>query len=259
MDNLKCLLVQSRLYWADAQANRSYLEVIVREHGGSSDVILFPETFTHGFLGDTQANRESMDGETLHWMKKLSAEFDCVLGGSVAINTPRGTVNRFLWVCPDGELQYYDKRHLFSYGGEDKRYVAGSERKIVHYRGWRICLQTCYDLRFPVWCRNRGDYDAMIFVANWPVPRMAAWDTLLRARAIENQCYVIGVNRIGEDRRGLKYSGGSAVYDPLGEALLELGSEEKNALASLDMEKILGIRSELPFLQDADEFDIRSD
>lgn len=254
LDKLRCLLVQTELFWADADANRRQLETIVRAQASGNDLVIFPETFTSGFLGDVQAAPETMDGATLKWMRSLAAELDCVLCGSVAIATEQGRVNRLLWVQPDGTLEYYDKRHLFSFGGEDKRYIAGAERKVFHYRGWRICPQICYDLRFPVWCRNRDDYDLLLFVANWPEPRTAAWTALLRARAIENQCYVIGVNRSGKDPRGLEYIGGSAVYDPLGETVLDLGTAECSESACIEMDKVIGVRSRLPFQQDADDF-----
>ena len=256
LDSLQCLLVQSQLFWADADANRRQLEVIAREQGSTSDLIIFPEAFTSGFLGDAEAAPETMDGRTLEWMKALSHDLDCVLCGSVAIATEQGRVNRFLWVQPDGNLQFYDKRHLFSFGGEDKRYIAGLERKVFHYRGWRICPQICYDLRFPAWCRNRDDYDVLLFVANWPEPRTPAWTALLRARAIENQCYVIGVNRSGRDPRGLEYAGGSAVYNPLGDKVLDLGSVECSDRATIEMDKVTSIRKQLPFQQDADSFQI---
>jgi len=256
LDTLQCLLVQSQLFWADADANRRQLEVIARKQGSSSDLIVFPETFTSGFLGDAEAAPETMDGSTLEWMKALSHELDCVLCGSVAIATEKGRVNRFLWVQPDGNLHFYDKRHLFSFGGEDKRYIAGTERIVFHYRGWRICPQICYDLRFPAWCRNRDDYDVLLFVANWPEPRTPAWTALLRARAIENQCYVIGVNRSGRDPRGLEYAGGSAVYDPLGNTVLDLGSVECSDRTTIEMDKVTSVRKQLPFQQDADNFQI---
>lgn len=253
-NTLQCLLVQSQLFWADPQANRDQLEQIVGEKGGACDLVVFPETFTSGFLGDAGAKPENMQGATLAWMKKLANDLDSVICGSAAIATERGNANRFLWVTPAGEVRHYDKRHLFSFGGENQRYVAGDERKIFQYRGWRICPQICYDLRFPVWCRNRGDYDLLLFVANWPEPRTAAWSALLKARAIENQCYVIGVNRSGEDPRGLTYSGASVVIDPLGETLLDLGCEECTGHAEIALDKVLAIRSQLPFQQDADDF-----
>jgi predicted amidohydrolase len=255
-DHFRCLLIQSQLFWADAAANRRQLEQQVRERAMGCDLAVFPETFTSGFLGDIESGAEPMEGETLHWMKSLAAELDTVLCGSAAIATSRGTVNRFLWVQPDGQVQFYDKRHLFSHGGEDRRYVAGTERKVFNYRGWRICPQVCYDLRFPVWCRNRDDYDLLVFVANWPHTRSIAWSTLLKARAIENQCYVIGVNRSGKDPRGLKYKGGSAVYDPLGEACLDLGEEENSGSVLLDLDKVRSTRRLLPFQRDADDFRI---
>jgi len=259
LPKLKCLLVQAGLFWADAQANRDKLEDILREHGSGCDIAIFPETFTSGFLGDSPETVEGMDGPTVAWMIQLSAELECVICGSAAIATESGTANRFLWVQPDGIVHFYDKRHLFAFGGENERYVAGIERKIIHYRGWRICPQVCYDLRFPAWCRNRDDYDVLFFVANWPQPRTAAWTALLKARAIENQCFVIGVNRSGSDPRGLSYAGGSAVYDPLGEAVLELGSEACSGAVTIDLQRVTDIRNELPFLQDADEFELKMD
>lgn len=253
-EKLNCLLVQTQLFWADAQANRQQLERIVRSEGPELDLVIFPETFTSGFLGDAEAEPETMEGATIAWMKALAAELDCVFCGSVAIATGEGRVNRFLWGQPDGGLQFYDKRHLFSFGGEDKRYVAGAERKVFQYRGWRICPQICYDLRFPAWCRNRGDYDLLLFVANWPEPRTPAWTALLKARAIENQCYVIGVNRSGKDPRGLEYAGASAVYEPLGQTLLDLGAVERSATVTIDLAEVSAIRQKLPFQQDADKF-----
>lgn len=254
LNHLRCLLVQCQLFWAEAGANRRHLESIVRDQGSDYDLVVFPETFTSGFLGDVNADPETMDGTTIEWMRGLAAELDCVLCGSVAIATEQGRVNRFLWVQPDGVLQFYDKRHLFSYGGEDKRYIAGTERKIFHYRGWRICPQICYDLRFPVWCRSKDDYDLLVFVANWPEPRTSAWSALLRARAIENQCYVIGVNRSGTDPRGLEYAGASAVYDPLGNIVVDLGGSECSENARIELGRVVAVRTELPFQQDADNF-----
>lgn len=254
--SLRCLLVQTQLFWADPDANRHQLEQIVRSRGSDSDLVIFPETFTSGFLGDAEAEPETMSGATIHWMKALANEVNCVLCGSAAISTPQGSANRFLWVQPDGDIEFYDKRHLFSFGGEDRRYVAGRERKIIHHRGWRFCPQICYDLRFPVWCRNRDDYDVLLFVANWPEPRTAAWSALLRARAIENQCYVIGVNRSGTDPRGLQYAGCSAVYDPLGETVLDLGSKECSGIVTISRDKVSEVRSLLPFRQDADTFSL---
>jgi predicted amidohydrolase len=252
----RVLLVQAGLFWADAQANRDKLEAIVRENASGYDIVVFPETFTSGFLGDVTAKAEDMNGPTVAWMKALSAEMGCVLCGSAAIATDLGMTNRLLWVQPDGELQFYDKRHLFAFGGENERYVAGADRKVFNYRGWRVCAQICYDLRFPVWCRYQGDYDALLFVANWPEPRTAAWSALLRARAIENQCYVIGVNRSGSDPRGMVYAGASAIYGPLGEEVLNLGDKEVTQGSLIDLNEVKSVRRKLPFQQDADSFEL---
>jgi omega-amidase len=254
LENLKCLLVQAQLFWADADANRNQLELITRSQGAGCDLIVFPETFTSGFLGDAEAEPETMEGATVAWMRALASELDAVICGSAAITTDSGRVNRFLWVEPDGNLQFYDKKHLFSFGGEDKKYLAGNERKVFHYRGWRICPQICYDLRFPVWCRNRDDYDVLLFVANWPEPRTPAWTALLKARAIENQCYVIGVNRSGTDPRGLKYAGGSAVYDTQGNKIQDLGVNACSKVATIEMDTIITTRNQLPFKLDSDDF-----
>lgn len=256
-DKLQCLLVQTQLFWADPQANREQLEKIVGQEGAGCDLIVFPETFTSGFLGDAEAKPETMQGATVAWMRELAFKLDSVVCGSAAIDVGDGNANRFLWVTPAGEVSFYDKRHLFSFGGEDRRYVAGQAREIFQYRGWRICPQICYDLRFPAWCRNRGDYDVLLFVANWPEPRTPAWTALLRARAIENQCYVIGVNRSGQDPRGLTYAGASAVYDPLGETVLDLGSDDCTGRAEISLERVTAVRSQLPFQQDADDFDLK--
>lgn len=254
LNHLRCLLVQAQLFWADAAANRRQLQAITREKAMGVDLVVFPETFTSGFLGDAQVGAEPMHGETIKWMQSLAAELGCVLCGSIAIATEKGTANRFLWVQPDGLVQFYDKRHLFSFGGEDQRYIAGMERKVFRYRGWRICPQVCYDLRFPVWCRNQDDYDLLVFVANWPDSRATAWSSLLKARAIENQSYVIGVNRCGRDPRGLHYQGGSVIYDPLGKALLDLGEGEAVGSKLLDLDKVRSTRCLLPFQRDADDF-----
>ena len=225
MELLKLTLVQSRLHWRKPVDNRAHLESLV-EMASDSDIVIFPETFTTGFLGENPAEVEDMSGETVSWMKGLSSKHDCVITGSAVIDDD-GRKNRFLWVEPDGSVQFYDKRHLMALAGEDQRYVAGNERKIFEFRGWRICPQICYDLRFPVWCRNRNDYDLLLIVANWPGSRIDAWSTLLKARAIENQCYVAAVNRVGSDGNDYEYPGASVVHDPLGETVLKLGQAEE--------------------------------
>jgi predicted amidohydrolase len=168
-----------------------------------------------------------------------------------------GRYNRLLWVEPGGQVRHYDKRHLFAPGGEDRRYSAGTERRVFNYPGWRVCPQICYDIRFPVWCRSRGDYDLLLVVANWPSARAGAWCSLLQARAIENQCYVVAVNRVGEDGHGKRYPGGSVVFDPMGEALLELGDSEGLGAQALDLERVAAVREQLPFQRDADDFELK--
>jgi len=168
-----------------------------------------------------------------------------------------GRWNRLLWVEPDGSLQHYDKRHLFAHAGEDQRYSAGAERKVFTYRGWRICPQICYDIRFPVWCRSRDDYDLLLTVANWPSTRAGAWRSLLQARAIENQAYVVAVNRVGEDGNGKNYPGISVAFDPLGEALLEMGDEEALEMVTLELDKVRATRERLPFHLEADAFGLK--
>lgn len=218
------------------------------------DLAVLPETFTTGFLGDEGAEDEGMNGPTVAWMQAAAEKHRCALSGSVVICENSERFNRFLFVTEDGLLAHYDKRHLFSYGGEDSHYTAGAERVNLDYKGWRINLQVCYDLRFPAWCRNRNDYDLMLLVANWPVRRIHHWSALLEARAIENQAFVVGVNRVGKDGSGLVYPGCSAVHGPMGETVLKLGDEETAAAAELDLQDVVRSRQRFPFQDDADDF-----
>lgn len=253
---LSVLMVQPELRWQAPAENLEQLEHLIRRSldGRDADLVLLPETFTTGFLGDLSREPESMDGDTLSWMKRLAEEYDAAIAGSVVIGENGNRYNRFLFVTPDGLVHFYDKRHLFAYGGEHERYSAGGQRVIVDYRGWRIALQVCYDLRFPVWCRNRGDYDLLAFVANWPAKRASAWSALLKARAIENQAFVIGINRVGKDGNGLDYLGQSAAFDALGQELLGLGNQVTAQTVDLDLDALVRLRGELPFLADADSF-----
>ena len=256
MSDLKVLMIQPRLHWQDPEQNRKTLEAQVNGSIGDSgcDLVLLPETFTTGFLGDVDRNPEGMDGPTVEWMRRMARGHDAAIGGSAVIVEDGKRYNRFLFVKPDGEVTHYDKRHLFSYGGEHTRYESGTERTVVTWREWRICLQVCYDLRFPVWCRNQNDYDLLVFVANWPAPRVNAWASLLRARAIENQACVIGINRVGKDGKGIDYPGLSAAYDAFGAELAVLGDEVESRMVTLDLGALRDLRRELPFLQDADRF-----
>lgn len=255
MSKLHALLVQAQLGWKEPEHNREHLESLLTSYDGDCDVAVFPETFTTGFLGDTDLPDEGMDGPTVAWLRRLAAARDCALAGSAVIVEDGHRYNRMLFVTPDGSVRHYDKRHLFAYAGENRRYSAGRERVNVEYRGWRINLQVCYDLRFPAWCRLRDDYDLMLLVANWPTPRARHWSTLLEARAIENQCWVIGVNRVGKDGKGMDYPGRSVVHDPLGACLADLGDREGCRAVELDLEAVSRVRKQFPFQADADRIE----
>lgn len=265
MQKLKVSLVQGATRWHDALANRDYYGALVRQTAGS-DLIVLPETFLSGFSNDTHASAGTMDGEGVAWLRTLAIEMRAVICGSLAIRENDVVYNRLLWVQPDGSFAQYDKRHLFRMAGEHTRYGGGNERLIVELKGWRILPQVCYDLRFPVWLRNRRlasanggmDYDVALFVANWPAPRRQPWRTLLRARAIENLSYIIGVNRVGMDGNELAYAGDSAVIDPLGEPLIECGAQEQVVTVTLDPRALLGHRERFPAWMDADGFSLDS-
>lgn len=253
--SLDVLLVQASLRWHSPADNRAHLDDLLSAVSGNTDLVVLPETFTTGFLGDAGQQAETMDGPTVEWMTGWAARLDAAVTGSAVI-ADQGRFNRLLWAEPDGLVKHYDKRHLFAHGGEDQRYTAGAERKIFQFRGWRVCPQVCYDIRFPVWCRNRNDYDLLLAVANWPSPRVGAWRSLLQARAIENQSWVVAVNRVGEDGNGYLYPGASVVHDPLGELILDAGSSEVCVSASLDLAHLRSVRERLPFQREADQFEI---
>jgi predicted amidohydrolase len=260
-------LVQGATRWHDASANRDYYGALVRAHAGRSDLFVLPETFLSGFSNDVRLSAEAIDGEGVAWMRALAVEVGAVVTGSLAIREGETVYNRLIWARPDGSFAQYDKRHLFRMAGEHTRYGSGNQRLLVELKGWRILPQVCYDLRFPVWLRNRRleaaaggmDYDLSLFVANWPAPRRQPWRTLLRARAIENLSYVIGVNRVGVDGNELAYAGDSAVIDPRGEPLVELGTQEQVVTVTLDPAVLLGHRERFPAWMDADEFTLDAD
>lgn len=252
---MKVIILQTDIYWANPKANRKHIEEMMSVCG-SGDLYVFPEMFSTGFCTQPVGIAEPLGSETLQWMKRIASERECAIAGSVATEENSKFFNRFYFVTPTGEVYSYDKKHLFTYGGEDKYYTPGNERVVVTYRGVRFLLQICYDLRFPVWSRNRGDYDAILYVASWPTPRVEAWKTLLRARAIENQCYVIAVNRVGKDPACV-YSGGSALIDPCGCTLAACEDEkEGHAEAVIDMDALNAFRNKFPVLDDADSFTI---
>ena len=256
MSKLTFTLIQSNLYWEDKEKNRTMLQEKISSIADKKQVVILPETFNTGFSMNPNRLAESMDGPTVAWMKQLAAKENIILAGSIMIQEDKKNYNRFLWVLPSGEVQYYDKRHRFSLGGEQDEFSAGQRRVIVCVNGWRILLQICYDLRFPVYSRqqNEDEYDAIVYVANWPQKRCLAWNTLLRARAIENQCYTIGVNRIGEDGTGIEHKGGSAIYDPLGESIYQKENLEDTFTITLDSKTVKTIREKLPFQKDKDSF-----
>ena len=256
MTTLRILMVQTAIDWNDPAANRARMQSMLEKHAGSYDLVVLPETFTTGFLGGEGGEGESMDGPTVAWMQDTCARYGGALAGSMVIGENGNRYNRFLFATADGIRAHYDKRHLFSYGGEDGHYTAGSDRVNVDYLGWRINLQVCYDLRFPAWCRYRGDYDLMLLVANWPVRRIHHWSTLLEARAIENQSCVVGLNRVGKDGHGLYYPGASAVHGPMGETVVKLGDEDVCQLVELDLDDVRKARSRFPFQEDSDNVQI---
>ena len=216
---MKTALVQYDIVWADPAANRSRLDALL-EGIPQVDLIVLPEMFSTGFATQPEGVAEEAPSETLEWMKEKARAKDCAVAGSVALHEDGKYFNRFWFVKPDGEVTAYDKHHLFTFSGEHHRFTRGEERVIVEWRGFRFLLNVCYDLRFPVWSRNRKDYDAAIYVASWPSVRQFPWDTLLRARAIENQCYVLGVNRVGKDP-ACDYCGCSALFDARGHVMAE--------------------------------------
>ncbi len=219
------------------------------------DLVALPEMFSTGFTMSSREMAEPMNGETIAWLRDQAAETGATITGSVVIEDG-AYFNRMVWMPPDGRARVYDKRHLFRMAGEHEHYAAGHKRVVVNLGSWRVCLSVCYDLRFPVWLRCRNDYDLMLCVANWPAARQSAWNALLRARAVENQCYVVGVNRIGIDGNGVEYRGGSAVYDWNGTLLVE-GTDNPTVLAaSLDLDALEAYRQRFPAWRDADEFEV---
>jgi omega-amidase len=251
---MKITLIQTSLSWEDAEVNRIHFSNLIDSIIEDTDLIVFPEMFSTGFTMAPEAVSEPMDGLTVAWMKKIASEGNCAVTGSVVISEGECYYNRLLFVLPDGQVKHYDKRHLFSLAGEDKAYTAGKERLVVEYKGWRICPLVCYDLRFPVFSRNTEDIDLLLYVANWPAPRVLAWDTLLQARAIENMCYVAGVNRIGQDSNGHNYPGHSQVFNALGKCVLQPSGNEGIYTIALDKEAMLQTRSKFGFLNDRDSF-----
>lgn len=263
MENLYCTIIQTSLAWEDKAANVEMLGKKILAIKDKTHIVILPEMFSTGFSMKPETLAESMDGATVAWMKDIAMNKKIILTGSLMIKENNAYYNRLLWVLPNGEIGYYDKRHLFGYGKEDEHYTPGKTRMIVSVNGWKINLQVCYDLRFPVWARqhmqensNKEEYDVLMYVANWPEKRSHAWKSLLIARAIENQCYVIGVNRVGNDGNDIYHSGDSMVIGPLGEILFEKSHDECVQTIILDKSRLDNVRNQFPFLSDADDFSI---
>lgn len=253
---MKIALIQTFLTWENPIENRSHLAQKITGFMEDVDVIVLPEMFSSGFTMNPQKVAETMQGETILWLQHMAKAKNCAIIGSLVITENDNFYNRLVFVFPTGEIQHYDKRHLFTLAGEDKVYTSGTQKLIVNYKGFKICPLVCYDLRFPVFARNVEDYDVLLYVANWPKPRINAWDILLKARAVENMCYTIGVNRIGTDANKHEYSGHSQAIDFLGNNLLEPQESEGVFIVELNKEQVLETRKKLAFLNDRDKFSV---
>jgi len=254
-DILRITLAQVNLVWENPEQNRSNFEMQIRQLSGKSDLVILPETFTTGFSMRAHDLAEPMDGPTVNWMFSLSRITGLAIGGSLIIKENDLYYNRFVFVTPDGDISHYDKRHLFSIGGESISFTAGNEKLIVDFHGWRIAFYICYDVRFPVWCRNVKDTDLMIFAANWPASRNEVWKTLLKARAIENQVYVAGVNRIGKDGNDISYIGESQILNSRGEMLSGYDQTIDGYLSyEISLKELNDFRAKFPVANDADQF-----
>jgi predicted amidohydrolase len=259
MEKLSITLLQADLHWEDPEANRRELGMLIASAAENSDLILLPETFTTGFTMNAAAMAEAPHGPTEKWLLQQATQLSVDICGSLIVEQDGNRYNRLLWASASGEVHSYDKRHLFRMGGEFEKYTHGRERLIVDLNGWRVCPMICYDLRFPVWSRNRGDYDLLLYVANWPESRMSAWDTLLPARAVENLCYVAGVNRTGKDGNGVACGGSSIITDYLGTQLAVADDQPAILRADLSMDKLLRYREKFPAWKDTDQFEISAE
>ncbi len=262
---LKIAIVQGPIVWEDRNANLRYFEKQIKEIGRSADIILLPEMFDSGFTMNVAQVSQHTDGPALQWMKLWSKKSEALILGSVIVQDREQYFNRLLWVEPGGHFFHYDKRHLFRMGDEHKTYTQGDEKLIRVWKGWRICPLICYDLRFPVWSRNRLmsdtgelEYDLLIYLANWPAPRVSVWDTLLKARALENQSFVVGVNRIGTDGEGISYNGHSQLIDYKGSVIINSGEEVSTRIVEIDKQTLLDFRQKFPAYLDGDSFEIQN-
>jgi omega-amidase len=253
--NLRVTIVQTPLHWQDAEANRTMFAEKLAATSPATDLIVLPEMFTTGFSMDASQLAEEAEGPTLQWMREQAAKHQAVITGSVIVREGENYFNRLFWVRPEGTYEHYDKRHLFRMAKEHHTYTPGTGKLLVELKGWKICPLVCYDLRFPVWSRNKdSQYDLLLYVANWPKPRSSAWSILLQARAIENLAYVVGVNRVGTDGNGNPYSGDSAIIHPKGYKLLETTEAEGMHTITLSKQELDDFREAFPAHLDADSF-----
>jgi predicted amidohydrolase len=262
MDNLTLTLLQSDLHWENVEENLLMFSKKIDAITEKTDIIILPEMFNTGFSMESEKLAETMNGKTVNWMKDMAQQHQAVIVGSVIIEEHEEYYNRLIWAEPEGEIYTYDKRHLFRMANEHKHFSAGNDLLVVRYKGWRICPLICYDLRFPVWSRNVDEqgntiYDCLLYIANWPAARKAPWSKLLEARAIENQCYVVGVNRVGIDGKLIDYSGNSAVINPKGEITSNI-PEGKNhtETTSISLHELNAFREKFPVEMDSDRFSI---
>ncbi|MET6998906.1 amidohydrolase [Chitinophaga defluvii] len=263
MSDLKVTLIQSQLHWENIAANIGMFDEKINGISEHTEVVFLPEMFSTGFSMRPEKLAETMEGSAVQWMKQKAAEKKIIITGSLIIKENGQYLNRLVWMLPNGTMGTYDKRHLFGYAGEHEQYQAGDKRLIAQVKGWKICLNICYDLRFPVWARNSiaadtnaPAYDVLVYVANWPERRNTAWKALLQARAIENQCYVIGVNRVGNDGNDIYHSGETSLIDPMGEIIYQQSHNEDIFTYTLDRNRLEEVRKNIPFLKDADKFQI---
>lgn len=256
MSTLNVAIVQADLHWHDPAANLQMFTDSIEALQKPADLIVLPEMFSTGFTMDAERQAEPMDGPSVTWLRDTASQFGIAVCGSLIIRDGTKYFNRFVVMRPNGDFECYDKRHLFRLADEHQHYSAGNRKIVFELNGWRICPMICYDLRFPVWSRNVEGYDLLLYVANWPSRRHLAWQTLVRARAIENQCYVAAVNRCGTDGNALPYLGGSAVVDYLGRDMLDLGEQPGQGTVAIDKPQLVKFRDRFPFHRDADRFDI---
>lgn len=256
MQDLRLTLIQSDIYWHSPEANMAMFEEKIWQITEPTDIIVLPEMFQTGFTMEHEKLAEPMNLTTFKWMRQMAAQKKAVVTGSYIVKEAGVVYNRLIWMQPDGQWQQYDKRHLFRIADEHDYFGMGQERLVVEWKGWKICPMICYDLRFPVWARNRNlEYDLIMYVANWPAVRVSAWDALLKARAIENVAYSLGLNRVGEDGKGIAYNGHSGAYSPKGETLA-LSEKEELIQITLSADELLRFREKFPAHLDADDFEI---